>query len=400
MSDVAEGVRARLARDLPPELSEVLLPALRLRVAGGRLHAVLPNRIWLDAFKAGAQEVAERAASAAGLTLALAVREDAAADLVRTLDAFAEDPGNQLALAACRRVVREPGLAHNPLYLHGPSGTGKSYLLAAVAAEFGVTAGESGAVLFSGDEFVATWAQALAGREAHPLKELVEGSVLIACDGIDALSGRQLAQEQFFLLVNSALDRGQQVLVSGREPPHRLADVEARLATRLGWGLTVALEQPLLETRIAVLKRLSPAAAEIDPGELASLVETWGADMHAIADLAARIDLGERPDAPGAEVASFDRILQAVALRYGVRPGDITGAGRTRQVARARQAALLLGRRLTGHSLVALGGMVGGRDHSTVLYGIHQAELRQAEDAEFAREIGEITREVRGERRS
>lgn len=399
MSDAADGVRGQLARELPPELSEVLLPALRLRVSAGRLYAVLPNRIWLDAFRAGAQEAAERAAAAAGLTLSVAAREDAAADVARTLDAFAEDPGNQLALAACRRVVREPGLAHNPLYLHGPSGTGKSYLLAAVAAEFGVTAGEEGAVLFSGDEFVATWAQALAGREPHPLKDLVQGSVLIACDGIDALSGRQLAQEQFFLLVNSALDRGQQVLVSGREPPHRLPDVEERLATRLGWGLTVALEQPLLETRIAVLKRLSTAAAEIPPGELATLVEAWGGDMHAVADLAARIDLGERPDAPGAELASFDRILQAVAQRYGVRPGDITGSGRTRQVARARQAALLLGRRLTGHSLVALGGMVGGRDHSTVLYGIHQAEERLAADAEFAREIGELSREVRGERR-
>ncbi|MBN8527218.1 MAG: AAA family ATPase [Planctomycetes bacterium] len=317
----------------------------------------------------------------------------------RTLDGFAEDPGNQLALAACRRIVREPGLAHNPLYLHGPGGTGKSYLLAAVAAEFGAAAGEEGAALFTGDEFVATWAQALAGREAHPLKELVEGSVLIACDGIDALSGRQLAQEQFFLMVNSALDRGQQVLVAGRVPPHRLPDVEERLATRLGWGLTVALESPLLETRIAVLKRLSPVAAEIDPGELAGLVETWGGDMHAIADLAARIELGERPDAAGAEIASFDRILQAVASRYGVRPGDITGAGRARQIARARQAALLLGRRLTGHSLVALGGMVGGRDHSTVLYGIGQAEQRLAEDPDFAKDIAEITREVRGERR-
>jgi chromosomal replication initiator protein len=400
VSGVADEVRSRLAAELPPELTEVLLPALRLRVSAGRLHAVLPNRIWLDAFKSAALEATERAAKAAGLSLSVAAREDASTDVARTLDGFAEDPGNQLGLAACRRVVREPGLAHNPLYLHGPSGTGKSHLLAAVAAEFGVIAGEEGAALFSGDEFVATWAQALAGREPHPLKDLVESSALIACDGIDALSGRQLAQEQFFLLVNSALDRGQQVVVAGREPPHRLIDVEARLATRLGWGLTVAMERPLLETRIVVLKRLSSAAAELDPGELTGLVETWAADMHGVADLAARIELGERPDAPGAEIASFDRILQAVAQRYGVRPGDITGAGRMRQVARARQAALLLGRRLTGHSLVALGGMVGGRDHSTVLYGIHQAEQRLAEDSDFAREMAEITRDVRSDRRA
>ncbi len=386
-------VRSRLASDLPPEIAEVLLPALRLRVSGTRMYAVLPNRMWMDAFRLGAAEVAERAAIAAGLVLSVAVREDAVLGAQRTLDGFAEDPGNALALAACRRVAREPGVAHNPLYLHGPAGTGKSHLLAAVAAEFAITAGADGAAVCSGDEFVATWAQALAGREAHPLKDLVASAALVVVDGVDALVDRQLAQEQLFLLVNEALERGQQVVISGRLPPQRLADMEERLSTRLGWGLTVALEVPQLETRIAVLARLSPAAAELDPGELAALTETWAGDMHGVIELAARLDLGERPG--GSDEASFDRILQAVASRYGVRPGDITGSGRAKQIARARQAALLLGRRLTGHSLVALGGMVGGRDHSTVLYGIRQAEERCEQDPDYAREIADIARDIR-----
>ncbi len=395
MSDQAERVRHELARILPPEVAEVLLPALRLRISAGRLYAVLPNRLWLDAFRQVANAAVERAALAAGLSLSVAARDDAAVEFARTLDGFAEDPGNQLALAACRLVVREPGLGHNPLYLHGPAGTGKSHLVAAVASEFGATAGEDGAALCSGDEFVARWAQALAGREAHPLKDLVRSAALLALDGVDALAGRQLAQEQFFLLVNEALERGQQVLVSGRVPPHLLPDFEERLATRLGWGLSVALELPLLETRIAVLRRLSQTAAEIDPGELATMVETWAADMHAVAELAARLELGERPGVGGEDV-SFDRILKSVAVRYGVRSGDITGAGRTRQVMLARQAALLLGRRLTGHALVALGGMVGGRDHSTVMYGIRQAEERAARDPAFVQELAEITWDVRG----
>jgi len=392
VSDIAEQVRSRLASDLPAEIAEVLLPALRLRVAGGRLYAVLPNRIWMDAFRLGAMEVAERTATAAGLTLSVAMREDASLEAQRTLDGFVEDPGNALALSACRRVAREPGVAHNPLYLHGPAGTGKSHLLAAVAAEFAATAGEDGAALCTGDEFVATWAQALSGREPHPLKDLIASASLMVLDGVDVLSGRQLAQEQLFLLVNEALERGQQVVVSGRVPPQRITDMEERLTTRLGWGLTVALEPPQLETRIAVIKRLSPAAAELDPGELTSLVETWASDMHGVVELAGRLELGERPDATE---TSFDRILQVVATHYGVRPGDITGAGRARQVARARQAALLLGRRLTGHSLVALGGMVGGRDHSTVLYGIRQAEERSEADPLYAREIADIMRKIR-----
>lgn len=390
MSDRAAQLLESIRTALPAELAEVLVPAMRLRITGGRAVVVLPNRIWLDAFRLGAQEAAEKAAVAAGLSLAPVARDDATAGEERTLDSFASDPGNQLALAACRRVLREPGLAHNPLYIHGPRGTGKSHLLAALANEFSAAAGADGAALFSGDEFVARWAQVLADRVDHPVKDLAGSAALIACDGIDALCGRALAQEQFFILVNEALERGQQVVVAGLVPPHRLADVEERLATRLGWGLAVGLEPPQLETRLAVLRRMSTAAAEMDPGELARLVESFAPDMHGVADLAGRLDLGDRPGIAGEE-ASFDRILQAVAQRYGVRANEITGAGRTRQVARARQAALLLARRLTGYSLEALGNMVGGRDHSTVLYGIRQAEERSAQDPEFAREIADLT---------
>jgi chromosomal replication initiator protein len=396
VSTPAELVRLRLERELAPELAEVLLPMLRLRRAGPRLVAVLPNRIWVDAFRAGALELAERAAFDAGSSLTVAAREDAVASVERTFESFAEDPGNQLALAACRRIVREPGLAHNPLYLAGPPGTGKTHLIEAVAAEFATTAGQDGAAVCSGDEFVTRWAQALAGRDDHPLKRLTQGAALIACDGIDALCGRQLAQEQFFLLVNEALERGQQVVVCGREPPHRLRDMEERLATRLGWGLAVSLEAPALETRLAVLRRLSSTAAELDPGELTQLVETWGGDMHGVVDLASRLELGERPGNMAEEV-SFDRILQAVAERHGIRQGDVTGSSRLRHMVRSRQLALLLGRRLTSHSLVALGGMVGGRDHSTVMYAIRQAEERVLTDGDFAREVAELTREVRGE---
>jgi chromosomal replication initiator protein len=395
VSDRGQRLVDAIRTAIPVELAEVLLPVLKLRITGARVVAVLPNRIWLDAFRIGAQDAAERAAAAAGLAFSAVAREDAAVAEERTFDGFVADPGNQLALTACRRVLREPGLAHNPLFLHGPSGCGKSHLLNALAGEFSVAAGADGAALFTGDEFVARWTQVLAGREGHPLKDLAASAVLVACDGVDALAGRPLAQEQFFLLINEAIERGQQVVVAGRVPPQRLPEVEDRLTTRLGWGLAVAIETPLVETRLAVLRRRSTAAADMEAGELARLVESFAPDMHGVVELAARLDLGDRPGTSGEE-ASFDRILQAVAERYEVRANEITGAGRTRQVARARQAALLMGRRLTSHSLEALGNMVGGRDHSTVMYGIRQAEERAAADPEFARDIELLTRQVMG----
>jgi chromosomal replication initiator protein len=181
---------------------------------------------------------------------------------------------------------------------------------------------------------------------------------------------------------------------AGRAAPRKLAGIEDRLVTRLAWGLAVGIEPPHSETRCALVRRLAGAAADgIENAELAAMVDTLAPDMHQAVRLAERLAQGERPGARD-EVASFDRILQVVADRFGLRPGDIAGKRRHRQIAQARQMALLLGRRLTGHSLVALGGMVGGRDHSTVLYGIRQAEERLKHDPQLSRELAELTQQV------
>jgi chromosomal replication initiator protein len=386
-----------LGAALPAEVAEVLLPVVRLRQGVGRVVAVLPNEVWRDVFRDHAAEHARRALSSRGLSLHLACREEAegaAAGAERRFDSFLQDPGNQLALAACRRAVEAPGLEHNPLYLHGPEGCGKSHLLAAIAAEYRSAVGEAGVLEFNGPDFVARDAHLLADRGQSELRSRVEEAAAILFDQVEALANRQVAQEELFHLINSCLDRGQQLVFAGRGAPRKLAGIEDRLVTRLAWGLAVAIEPPHTETRLTLLRRLAgPPAEGIAAAELARLVDTYAPDMHQVVRLAERVAEGERPGARD-EVASFDRILQVVADRYGLRPGDIAGKRRHRQIAQARQMALLLGRRLTGHSLVALGGMVGGRDHSTVLYGIRQAEERLARDPQLARELAELTQQV------
>jgi chromosomal replication initiator protein len=391
--DLAREIQAAL----PAEISEVLMPVMRLRPAAGRLVVIFPNQIWLEAFREHALKATEQLLLARGLSLHLVCRQEAATRATGEEHLFAtflEDPGNQLALAACRRAVAAPGLEHNPLYLHGPEGCGKSHLLAAIAAEYRLAVGDSGVLELNGPDFVARDAHDLADRGRSNLRIRVEEAAAILFDQVEALASRQLAQEELFHLINSCLDRGQQLVFAGRASSRKLVGIEDRLATRLSWGLAVGIETPHTETRCALLRRLSgPAADGIEAAELARMVDTFAPDMHTVVRLAERLIEGERPGRSD-QLASFDRILKVIADRYDLRPGDIASKRRHRQIAHARQMALLMGRRLTAHSLVALGGMVGGRDHSTVLYGIRQAESRIKDDPQLARELSEMTQQV------
>ncbi len=388
----------RLQAQLPSEIAEVLLPAVRLRAAKGRRVALLPNSIWLEVFREHAAPIAEALARERSLALSTACRHAAAAPSEGAGDSFATflvDPGNQLALAAARRAVEAPGLEHNPLYLHGPEGCGKSHLLAAIAREYREASGEAGVVELDGPTFVSRDAHDLADRGSSGLRQRIEDAAAILFDQIEALANRQLAQEELFHLISFPASTAASSLVfAGRAAPRKLVGIEERLATRLSWGLSVGVEVPHTETRCAVLTRMAgPAAEDMEPAELARLVDTYAPDMHQVLRLAERLIEGERVGVRD-KAASFDRILAVVATRYGLRPGDIASKRRQRQIAHARQMALLLGRRLTGHSLVALGGMVGGRDHSTVLYGIRQAEERLRDDPQVARELTELTQQV------
>jgi len=399
-SDAAAAqVQRALRKSLPTELSEVLLPTITWRGTSGRMVAVLPNPVWRDVFREHAAETVRALLKAKGLGLHIVCHKDVAHGAQaagRRLESFLQDPGNQLALTASRRAVEAPGLEHNPLYLHGPPGCGNSHLLAAIASEYRSSLDDGAAVELTGADFVAREAQQLAERSQSPLRQRLEHAAVICFDGVDALSNRALAQEELFHLINSSLERGQQLVFSGTLPPRKLPGIEDRLVTRLAWGLAVAIEPPHVETRLALLRQLAGAAAQqLEAEELTRLVDTFAPDMHQVVKLAERLAEGERPEA-GAEVASFDRIVQAVADRYNLRPGDLSSKRRHREVAHARQIALLLGRRLTGHSLDALGGMIGGRDHSTVLYSIRQAEARLKKDKDLARELTELTQLVLG----
>lgn len=395
MGVTASQLNQLLREQVPPCIGEHLDGLVTWHIHRHQVTALLPNPVWHDVFRRHAMAGLEQVLAGDGLTLDS--RSDAEIESRQskraTWEHFLHDPGNELALSACRRVIDAPGLEHNPLYLHGPGGCGKTHLMQAVADEFQAMLGNEAVLLFTGDDFVNRDAHLLAKRRASPLRERIEAAVMLGFDGIEALSGRSLAQEELFHLLNGCLDQGQQVMVTGRLPPQRMTHFEERLSTRLSWGLAVGIEPPHIETRLALLRQLcGETMDDIDPRILPTLIDNQAPDMHGVVTLAERIlrgeDLGRRLD------ASFDRILSCVSTAADLRPGDIIGKRRSRHIAQARQTALLLARRLTSHKLESLGALVGGRDHSTVIYSLRQAEERLDKDPVYARLIRDLTQRI------
>lgn len=388
-------LRQHLKRRLPDVLTEVLLPAIRWRVNNRQLVALAINPTWEEVLRQQAGEVLTSLAAERGLELRLGsiAQNGDMTDQGGTIDEVLKDPGREFALSACRQVIEAPGAVHNPLYLFGPSGSGKSHLLHAMAHSFRELLPDDQVVEIAMSHWVDRLARELAEDKTGDLQNRFDEAVVIFLDGIEAVAGRELAQEQLFHLINAALEAGQQLVISGQAAPRHLVDIEDRLSTRLGWGLSVALDLPLLDSRLALLRQLLGDIADDYPAsELATWTNSLAPDLHQVLILAERLRRGERPG--GLRSASFDRVLELVAARFDLRAGDIAGKRRHRQVALARQTVLLLCRRLTNHSLDSLGAMVGGRDHSTVLYSIRQAEERAAEDQDYARLLADLSQSL------
>ncbi len=401
MSDLALRLRAALEQELPAELAEVALLAVAIESVGDDVRLVVRQPAWQDLITGQVEPAARRLLHRLQPDALLVVSEVDGPTQGETwaFTAFLEDPGNALAVAACRRVVDSPGLEHNPLLLHGPGGCGKSHLARAVAQEYRTMLGASAAILLTGEELVRR-AHDLAQRRSEGLRAEIDAAAVLLIDGLDAIAGKDLAQEELFSLINAGLERGQQLLFTTRGIPRAGHGYTDRLASRLGWGLVVELDLPLTETRLALLRRLLGDRADGFPAtDLSTAVERQAPDFHQVHRLAERLRdqgalaLGREPQA-----VSFDRIVQVTAERFGLRPGDLIGKRRHAEVVHARGIALCLGRRLTGHSLQALGGMVGGRDHTTVMNALRTTEERLDADPQLRQTLQELTQAVLSDR--
>jgi chromosomal replication initiator protein len=312
-----------------------------------------------------------------------------------TFERFVEGKSNQLALAASQQVAEHPGASYNPLFLYGGVGLGKTHLMHAVGNAMRRRNPEAKIIYLHSERFVADMVKALQLNAINDFKRFYRSVDALLIDDIQFFANKDRSQEEFFHTFNALLEGGQQMILTCDRYPREIEGVEERLKSRFGWGLTVAVEPPDLETRVAILMKkaeqshitLAPDAAFFIAQRIRSNVrELEGALKRVIAsanftgrpfDIELIKDSLKDLLALQDKQVSLDNIKRKVAEYYKIKVADLMSKRRNRSVARPRQVAMALAKELTRHSLPEIGDAFGGRDHTTVLHGCRKIkELR------------------------
>lgn len=321
-----------------------------------------------------------------------------------TFETFVVGKSNQLAKAAAQQVGENPGTAYNPLFIYGGVGLGKTHLMHAVGHAILARKPYGRVAYVHSERFVSDMVKALQHNQMNEFKAAYRSLDALLIDDIQFFAGKERSQEEFFHTFNALLEGQQQVILTCDRYPKEVAGLEERLKSRFGWGLTVAIEPPELETCAAILISKGAAAGVTLHQDVALFIakrirsnvrELEGALRRVIANsrftgqpitvdfakeaLRDLLTLQER-------LITVENIQKTVADYFKLRVADLLSERRSRSVARPRQMAMALAKELTSHSLPEIGDAFGGRDHTTVLHActrikeLRDTEQRIAED--------------------
>ena len=311
-----------------------------------------------------------------------------------TFERFVEGKSNQLGRAASLQVANNPGGAYNPLCIYGGTGLGKTHLMQAIGNAMQRDNPSAKVLYLHSERFVADMVKALQHNVINDFKRYYRTVDALLIDDIQFFAGKERSQEEFFHTFNALLEGHQQVIMTCDRFPKEVSGLEDRLKSRFGWGLTVSIEPPELETRAAILVSKAEIAGVNLPQEVAFFIakrirsnirDLEGALRRVIAnahftnqpitlDFAKESlkDLLALQD----RLVTIENIQKTVAEYFKIRVHDLLSAGRRRSITRPRQIAMSLAKELTSHSLPEIGDAFGGRDHTTVLHACRKiAEL-------------------------
>lgn len=303
-----------------------------------------------------------------------------------TFDSFVEGTSNQLGRAAALQVAENPGQAYNPLFLYGGVGLGKTHLMHAMGNRILKNNPRAKVLYLHSERFVADMIKALQHNAMNEFKRFYRSVDALLIDDIQFFAKKERSQEEFFHTFNSLLDGQQQIMLTCDRYPKEINGLEERLQSRFGWGLTIAIEPPELETRVAILMSKAEYFKIHLPHEVAFFIakniqsnvrELEGALKRVVANAqftGQPITVEFSRDALKdlltlqAKLVTIDNIQRTVAEYYKIKMSDILSKRRSRSIARPRQMAMALAKELTNHSLPEIGEAFGGRDHTTVLH--------------------------------
>ncbi|EKO3431724.1 chromosomal replication initiator protein DnaA [Vibrio fluvialis] len=323
---------------------------------------------------------------------------------------FVEGKSNQLGLAAARQVSDNPGAAYNPLFLYGGTGLGKTHLLHAVGNAIVDNNPNAKVVYMHSERFVQDMVKALQNNAIEEFKRYYRSVDALLIDDIQFFANKERSQEEFFHTFNALLEGNQQIILTSDRYPKEINGVEDRLKSRFGWGLTVAIEPPELETRVAILMKKAEDHQIHLPDEVAFFIakrlrsnvrELEGALNRVIANA----NFTGRPItidfvrealrdllALQEKLVTIDNIQKTVAEYYKIKVADLLSKRRSRSVARPRQLAMALSKELTNHSLPEIGDAFGGRDHTTVLHACRKIEQLREESHDIKEDYSNLIR--------
>ncbi|WP_242102145.1 chromosomal replication initiator protein DnaA [Lysobacter sp. M2-1] len=333
-----------------------------------------------------------------------------------TFDNFVEGRSNQLGRAAAWQAAQTPGdRAHNPLLLYGGTGLGKTHLMFAAGNAMRAANPAMRVMYLRSEQFMNAFTKALYDKSSggmEAFKRQFQGIEALLIDDIQFFAGKDRTQEEFFHTFNALFDGRQQIILTCDRYPREVEGLEPRLKSRLGWGLSVAIDPPDFETRAQiVLSKARERGAQI-PEDVAHLIakkmRSNVRDLEgALNTLAARANFTGRAITPDFAQETLRDLLRAqqqaigigniqkvVADYYGLQIKEMLGAKRTRSLARPRQMAMALAKDLTEHSLPEIGDAFGGRDHTTVLHACRTIRTLMETDGKLKEDWEKLNRKL------
>jgi chromosomal replication initiator protein len=329
-----------------------------------------------------------------------------------SFDTFVEGKSNQLGKSAVLQVAQNPGRAYNPLLLYGGTGLGKTHLMHAAGNQMRAVNPAMKVLYLRSEQFFSAMMKALAEKSMDQFKRQFHSVDALLIDDIQFFAGKDRTQEEFFHTFNALFDGKQQIILTCDRYPKEVENLEPRLKSRLGWGLSVAIEPPDFETRAAILLTKAHARGIKLPDDVAYLIarrmRSNVRDLEgALNTLAARANFTGRNitvefaqetlrDLLRAQqqAISIANIQKTVADYYGLRLVELNGKSRTRSLVRPRQIAMGLAKELTEHSLPEIGDAFGGRDHTTVLHACRVVKELLENDGKLREDWEKLVRKL------
>lgn len=327
-----------------------------------------------------------------------------------TFQTIAVSGSNQLAFISATTVAKNIGKTYNPLFIYGPVGVGKTHLMQAIANDVYQKDPSKKIIYITSEEFTNEVVEAIRTNQTHAMKKRFRNAYLLMIDDVQFIAGKDKVQEELFHTFNILIDNGSQIVLSSDRPPHEIKKLEQRLSSRFSGGLTVDIEPPDFELKTAILMIKAKKFGVELPIEVAKTIAEGVGDIRSLEGALLRTIT--QASSQGSDITNDfatkalnkreesthyhpDDIIKQVCTFYNIKSTQIKGPKRDASLVRARQVAMYLLKKELGLTLVEIGNMLGGRDHTTVMYGVDKVEQQLSSKAKLSEDIMGITRTLR-----